>query len=671
MAVGEALSGERERMAKRHLAARAIDSRAVIEAMRETPREEFVPEKLREFAYEDTALPIDEGQTISQPYIVAKMLSLAEPGPGDHALEVGAGSGYAVAVLARLCSDVYAIERHKNLADAARERLARLGYDNVSIFHGDGARGLPEKAPFNVIIVSAGGADIPKALRAQLAIGGRLIIPVGPPDRQVLKRIRRTSETDYEEESFDLVQFVPLIAGETQGGDGPNTGAADVDSNRAIAPAAKAPQTTAALIADAAEPFDDLEELGRLAERFADRRVVMLGECTHGTAEFYEARARITERLVGKHGFTIVAVEADWPDAAAFHRYVRGETQKPDAANAFRRFPRWMWRNHQVYDFLHRLKAMNETKGEGEKAGFYGLDVYSLYASIEAVIDYLDAHDLQAAKTARERYGCLTPWCKNPADYGRMALSGEFEDCEYEVLRVLADMLQWRTDEFAADGDALFDATQNAHIVARAEEYYRAMYYGGAASWNLRDRHMFDTLMRLLGHEGPGAKAVVWAHNSHIGDARATEMGQRREEWNIGQLVREKFGDDAALVGFGSSTGSVAAASDWGGKMEIKTIRPARPGSFEGHCSDTDISRFLLDFTKEDAARARAALSEDMLERAIGVIYRPETEIASHYFDASPARQFDAWIWFNETRHVDAHADEPIEGAPETFPFGV
>ncbi len=657
-------------MTKRHLAARAIENSAVMAAMTATPREEFVPPDLREFAYEDTALPIEAGQTISQPYVVAKMLSLADPEPGDRALEIGAGSGYAAAILSRLCAKVHAIERHEELADSARERLARLGYDNVSVINGDGTRGLPEAAPFDVIVVSAGGEKVPETLRGQLAVGGRLVIPVGARDMQVLKRIRRTGEDEYEEEEdFDYVQFVPLIADAADAGN-----PAGFEIGRSVEPALKPRNDKAALIANAAEPFDDLDGLGRLAERFADRRVVMLGESTHGTAEFYDARARITERLIGKHGFTIVAVEADWPDAAVYNRYIRGEPQKENAADIFKRFPRWMWRNHQVYDFLHRLKAMNETKGAGEKAGFYGLDVYSLYASADAVIGYLEERDPEAAKAARERYSCLSPWCKNPADYGRMALTSGFEDCEEDVLEVLAGMLRRRAPDYAAeasDGDALFDASQNAHIVANAEEYYRAMYYGGAASWNLRDRHMFETLKRLLTREGPEAKAVVWAHNSHIGDARATEMGWRRDEWNIGQLVRENFGDEAALIGFGSSEGEVAAASDWGGKMEIKNIRAARPQSFESHCEAANVPRFLLDFTKSGQDEMRAALSETMLERAIGVIYRPETELASHYFEAAPARQFDAWVWFNDTKAVRAHADEPVQGAPETFPFGV
>ena len=425
------------------------------------------------------------------------------------------------------------------------------------------------------------------------------------------------------------------------------------------------------LMADAAEPFGDLHELCGLVERFSDRKVVMLGEATHGTAEFYQARARITEMLVDRHGFNIVAVEADWPDAAVYDAYVRGLPRPVLPQSVFTRFPTWMWRNGQVADFLDRLKEINATIADPDrKAGFYGLDIYSLGASIEAVLHYLDKVDPQAARVARERYGCLVPWRAEPARYGRMALSRGYAVCEKPVADALTDLLRKRLDYLTKDGEAFFDAEQNARIVAGAEQYYRAIYYGDAASWNLRDQHMFDTLERLLAERGPEAKAVVWAHNSHIGNAAFTEMGQVRGEHNIGQLARQRFGEDAALIGFGTDRGTVAAASDWDGDMEIKRVRPARDDSYEGRSRDTGIAAFLLETGPGQRETVRSELAEPLLERAIGVIYRPETELLSHYFQAELSRQFDAWIWFAETQAVAAR---PVHahGPDETYPFGL
>jgi protein-L-isoaspartate(D-aspartate) O-methyltransferase len=676
-----AYAQERAVMVSRHLRARGIEDPLLLAAVGAVPREAFVPEHLQEFSYEDSALPIEAGQTISQPYIVARMLELAEIKPGDKVLEVGAGSGYAAAVMSRMANKVFAIERHEELAKLARARLKRLGYANVEIIIADGTKGLPEEAPFQAIIVSAGGPHVPEALKHQLAIGGRLIIPIGEFGYQTLMRVRRTGKDSFKEEDFGAVAFVPLIGEE---------GWAEPERERVKEAAAHAePSGFAAglllpakraltiqnrlgrLMAETAEPFGNLHELCDLVERFSDAKVVLLGEATHGTAEFYQARARITEMLVERHGFNIVAVEADWPDAAVYDAYVRGLPRPVLPKSVFTRFPTWMWRNGQVAEFLDRLKEINATIGDPDrKAGFYGLDIYSLGASIEAVLHYLDKVDPEAARVARERYGCLVPWRAEPARYGRMALSRGYAVCEKPVADALTDLLRKRLDYIAKDGEAFFDAEQNARIVAGAEQYYRAIYYGDAASWNLRDQHMFDTLERLLAERRPDAKAVVWAHNSHIGNAAFTEMGQVRGEHNIGQLARQRFGEDAALIGFGTDRGTVAAASDWDGVMEIKRVRPARDDSYEGRSRDTGIAAFLLETGPGQRESVRAELAEPLLERAIGVIYRPETELLSLYFQAELSRQFDAWIWFAETQAVAAR---PVHahGPDETYPFGL
>ena len=671
---------DRAFMVARHLEARGIIDPLVLSAMGEVPREEFVSAPLKEFAYEDSALPIEAGQTISQPYIVARMIELAELRPGDKVLEVGAGSGYAAAVMSRIAGKVSAIERHEELAAQARARLQGLGYDNAEIICADGTKGLPDKAPFDAIIVSAGGPRVPEALKSQLAIGGRLVIPVGRDVHQTLLRVKRLSETDFKEEDFGGVTFVPLIGEEGWAEPGAAKKETKIDAessgfaNGLLIPSQRAKairSTLSHLIAEAAEPFGDLDELTGLAERFAHKHVVLLGEATHGTAEFYDARAALTAKLVKDHGFNIVAVEADWPDAAIYDAYVRGLPRPKVPKSAFTRFPTWMWRNAEVGAFLRRLKDINDARAPDRACGFYGLDVYSLSASIEAVLLYLDKVDPEAARVARERYGCLAPWRAEPVRYGRMSLSRGYALCEKPVTDALLDLLHKRLDYLVKDGEDFFAAEQNARIVAAAEQYYRVMYYGDAESWNLRDQHMFDTLERLMTHRGPDAKAVVWAHNSHVGNAEFTEMGQVRGEHNIGQLARERFGEDAALIGFGTDRGTVAAASDWNGPMEIKRVRPARDDSYEGRSRDANIPAFFLETGPGQKQHIRAELAEPLLERAIGVIYRPETELLSHYFQAELSRQFDAWIWFEETRAVTAYPEAHPHGPDETYPFGL
>ncbi|MGY4326821.1 erythromycin esterase-like protein [Bradyrhizobium sp. LB7.2] len=290
--------------------------------------------------------------------------------------------------------------------------------------------------------------------------------------------------------------------------------------------------------------------------------------------------------------------------------------------------------------------------------------------SIAAILEYLDKVDPEAAAVARERYACLTPWQKEPSTYGRAVLTAGYRKCEKAVVDQCRELLQRRIEYIAENGEDFLDAAQNARLIASAERYYRIMYYGGAESWNLRDTHMFETLGHLLDAHGPQSKAVVWAHNSHIGDARHTEMGAVRDELNIGQLCRERFGGEAALIGFGTHTGTVAAASDWGGDMEIKRVRPSHRDSYERACHDANVPRCLLDLGRDQAVRRR--LLEPRLERFIGVIYRPDTELMSHYANASLPQQFDAFVWFDETSAVTPLGPEHAKaGVPDTYPFGL
>ncbi len=651
----------RARMVDDQIAARGISSPQVLAALRTVKREGYVPSYLGEFAYEDAPLPIEEEQTISQPYIVAYMVEALRLVGGEKVLEVGTGSGYAAAVLAEIAGEVYTVERHEKLARTAAQRLAEDGYDNIHVRHGDGTQGWPEVAPFDAIIVAAGGPEVPAALVNQLAVGGRLVIPVGEEvGLQKLMRVTRRQGGHFEEEELANVRFVPLIGAEGWHEERPKA-----------APVTRKSRATF-LVSECAEPFANIEDanLDALLERIGDARVVLLGEASHGTSEFYRMRARITRELILKKGFDIVAAEADWPDAARIDHYVRNRDVPAADWQAFARFPTWMWRNQDVRSFVDWLHEHNAGLRQNRRVRFAGLDVYGLYNSIDSVLRYLETVDPKTAAVARERYACLAPWHGDPAAYGRATLSGTYRTCEKDVLDMLRDILERRVEDGRAQEEVLFDAVQNAALIANAEAYYRVMYYGARQSWNLRDRHMFQTLTNLLEFHGPSSKAVVWAHNSHVGDARATEMSGRGE-LNLGQLCREHFEDSAYLVGFGTDTGTVAAASHWGGPLEVKQVRPSNEQSYERLCHESEADSFLLALRRPRHPELVEELNKPRLERAIGVIYRPETELASHYFQAVLPKQFDEYVWFDETHAVRPLEVHELAGTPDTYPFGL
>jgi erythromycin esterase-like protein len=432
----------------------------------------------------------------------------------------------------------------------------------------------------------------------------------------------------------------------------------------------------------AAIPLTGDDDYGALLDLIGDAHFVLLGEASHGTHEFYRERARITQRLISQKGFDAVAIEGDWPDAYRVNRYVRGLGEDASAADAlagFRRFPTWMWRNTDVVDFVNWQRAFNDTLADSSRSGFYGMDLYSLHTSIGAVLQYLGKNHPEAALLARERYACFDQFGDDSQVYGLMTGLRGVAGCEDEVIAMLVDLRRHAATTASRGGpihtDDAFDAQQNARLVKNAEAYYRSMYLSDMSSWNLRDRHMVETLDALEGHlgrSGTGPKIVVWAHNSHLGDARATEMGQRRGELNVGQLVREQHRGDSVLVGFTTHTGSVTAASDWDGPGERKRVRPSREDSIEGLMHAAGIERFLLPLRAGDSQLD--ALREPRLERAIGVIYRPHTERQSHYFFAQLADQFDALIHIDTTRAVEPLEPEPEwrdAEAPETYPWGV
>ena len=659
-------------MVDSQIAERGIRSPLVLDAMRTVPREAFLPASLEEFAYEDAPLPIAEQQTISQPYIVALMVDALALEGGEKVLEIGTGSGYAAAVLSRIAGTVYTIERIGQLAERSSAVLAELGYDNVHVLHADGTKGWAEAAPYDAIVVAAGGPEVPESLKAQLKIGGRLVIPVGRDRRyQELVRVIRVAKDDYRTEDIADVRFVPLVGAE---GWSP-------EDRHAVPPAPRqAPKSSderlAEAIAAGCERFESIgsADLQPLLDRIGDARVVLLGEASHGTSEFYRMRDRISRELIEKKGFSFIAIEGDWPDAARIDHYVRHAQYPPSEWTAFARFPVWMWRNREVLHFVNWLRERNAELAPGNRVAFHGLDLYSLYNSIRSVLHYLDNIDPATASVARQRYGCLTPWQADPATYGHATLTGAYKTCEDEVVSMLKELMQKRNAYAEHDGERFLDVMQNARLVANAERYYRTMYYGSRASWNLRDSHMFETLRTLLDFHGPASKAIVWAHNSHIGDARATEMSLRGEH-NIGHLCREAFGNGAYAIGFGTDSGTVAAASNWDEAMEIKIVRPALPDSYERLCHQTRLPHFLLPLRSPATTDAMndviRQLTRPRLERAIGVIYRPETELQSHYFQATLPQQFDEYIWFDETKAVTPLKTEEIEGFPETYPFGL
>jgi erythromycin esterase-like protein/predicted phosphoribosyltransferase len=454
-------------------------------------------------------------------------------------------------------------------------------------------------------------------------------------------------------------------------------------SDRSTEAQSRAEKSLVDAVRAAAHPLaGDAKQYDPLMERIGEARFALLGEASHGTHEFYEVRAEITKRLITERGFTAVAVEADWPDAYRVNRYVRGLSHDIDAVEAltdFRRFPTWMWRNTVVVDFIEWLRAHNGARSAHEaKVGFYGLDLYSLHASMKAVLRYLERVDPEAAKRARERYSCFDHFGEDTQAYGLMTRLNVSKSCEEEVLNQLVELRRRAPDYARRDGrpdeDELFSVEQNARLVKNAEAYYRTMFLEEVSSWNLRDIHMAETLDELvayLGRNGREAKIAVWEHNSHLGDARATDMGQRGE-LNVGELMREKYGDDAVLVGFSTYQGTVTAATDWGSMAERKQVRPALAGSYEALFHAADLKRFLLTWRDNDLLAA--SLRAPRLERAIGVIYRPETERQSHYFHARLPDQFDAVLHFDETRAVkplETSAEWEAGEVPETFPFAM
>jgi len=453
---------------------------------------------------------------------------------------------------------------------------------------------------------------------------------------------------------FWLLLLLPLLGGTVQ----VTTQAGQTDA------------TLPGLIFESSEPFTDIESanLDGLLERIGDSRLVLLGEASHGTAEFYDMRARITRELIEKKDFNIIAAEADWPDASVIDHFVRGSGKPPIIqSRPFGGFPSWMWANHSILNFMRWLKDHNrQFDSAKDTVGFYGLDLYNLYGSIEAVLAYLQDVEPRMAVAARWQYGCLMPWANDPSTYSDYMQDRRHRGCKYEVHSVWRDLLTRHGLYRQLDEERYFNAMQNAQLIITGERYYRIKHHGIDNTWNLRDQSMFDTLLAIMNHRGPKSKTVVWAHNSHLGDARATDMSAAGEI-NLGQRVREAFGNSAYLIGFGTDHGTVAAAKEWGGPMEVMPVPPGHKESYEGLFHKVKADNFLLPLRHPKQAIVRRKLLIGRLQRGIGTTYgpKPESEMKYHYSYASLPLQFDEYIWFDETRAVKPLGRQTVKGVPD------
>ncbi|MBW3625764.1 MAG: erythromycin esterase family protein [Armatimonadetes bacterium] len=442
---------------------------------------------------------------------------------------------------------------------------------------------------------------------------------------------------------------------------------------RLSSPTGSERQEVIRLVQERATPLHSAQDLVPLMDRIGDSQYVLLGEASHGTSEYYVWRSRISRRLIEEKGFDFIAVEGDWPDCYTVNRYVKGYPDSGGSAKEvlqqYHRWPTWMWANQEIVQLAEWLRRHNDGLPEEEKVGFYGLDVYSLWDSLRSIMEYLGKTDQEALKTAAQAYRCFEPYAEDVQQY---ALATRFvsESCEEEVIRLLYDLLNKAQDYKEENREAYFNAEQNALVLKNAEHYYRTMIRGGSESWNIRDRHMVLTLERLMEHHGPESKGIVWEHNTHIGDARYTDMA-RAGMVNVGHLVREAHeGDGVVLVGFGSNRGTVIAGAEWGAQMERMIVPRGREGTWEDlmHQAGAE-NKLLLLKGEEDEELMRQTRGH----RAIGVVYDPMYESYGNYVPTNLAQRYDAFLYIDESHALHPLHLEPLDDheIPETFPTGM
>jgi protein-L-isoaspartate(D-aspartate) O-methyltransferase len=632
---------------------RGISNKLLLEAFQNIPKAFFLSETLPPYFYENVAVEKSTDRAEPRVIVVARMLEELEVKEEESILIIGVDSVYILAALSKIYKKVYAVETTQTYANWALDVLKAIDVTNVHIKTGKLEEGWKAKGPFNAILSTSEFEDIPKVLMEQLNIGARLLAPVGSDWAHVmLEIVERVSETEFVTNALRDNYFIPkptLL---------PEIGTEIYPEKDIIDE-----------IGISSIPFKTIKKfpIDGLLDRIGDARVVLIGEASHGTSEFYAARQEITKALIERKGFNFVCAEADWSDAEQINNYVRNDYKVQDWM-PFARFPEWMWKNKDVLNFVEWLKKYNSK--HQNTIGFYGLDLYGLENSIDLVIKYLEEVSPDLATLAKLRYSCIMPFMSSPALYGKLVTTDKLQSCEAEILKMLFDLLKNKNK--LDHSKAYFYAYQNATVVVDAERYYKAMYYGSAESWNLRDFHMFYTLKSLLSYFGEDSKAIVWAHNSHIGNALATEM-YARGEINIGHLCKEHFGDKSYHIGFGTHTGTVAASHNWGEPMKVMTVNESLENSYENLCHRTNVPNFTLPLREEHSEeKLRELLSTPRLERAIGVVYRPDTERMSHYFKTVLPSQFDEYIWFNKTQAVS-----PIETQTATsklldmHPFGI
>ncbi|HEY8077423.1 MAG TPA: protein-L-isoaspartate(D-aspartate) O-methyltransferase, partial [Labilithrix sp.] len=596
---------ERQRMIEEQLVRRGITDARVLDAFRALPRETFVTDALTELAYQDSPLPIGEGQTISQPYVVALTFQALGLRGDEKVLEIGTGSGYAAALLGLLASEVWTVERIASLAETARARLASVGLANVHVAHADGSLGLPAHAPYDAIAVAASGPRVPQALRDQLAIGGRLVMPVGVEDGQHLVRVTRLGEDEWSEERLIDVTFVPLIGA-----------AAWPERGESRARVRRHDDAECAAIARRnAEPFDGVDlPLRRMLRRIGDARVVVLGGSLDGSEELWRARTRLTWELFAREGFSMLAIEGDWADAARLDDHVHGRLRRGVPMSAFARVPEL--RNTEVARLLDALGRLPE------KPTIQGLDMLGTTAAVAVALERLEEIDTERAAEARRRWSTLSPWRRGVADL----LDGEPDDgVENAIVATLASMLDEHEGASRAEGRLVREAIHHAH--ESADGYYRRLLRGRLDAWTMREEHMFEMLDATLADHGPRARIVVWANDAHVADAEATETGVRGHE-TLGGLCRAKYGRDAWLVGMGAYHGSILASCGWGEPATPMNLLPAAPRSYEALFHDTGLGAFTLAL-RDARGEAREALGAPRLARCVGPVYCPERESAT------------------------------------------
>lgn len=615
---------------------------------------------LQEITNEFPALFEKEMETPGKPIIIepglieiASMLGQINMQPGKKILAIGIDSLSVMLVLSKIYDQVFVVlskaEREKFILKKLKNLQIKTVYVTADIWKTDWL----ENSLFDAILITSEFSEVPNNLKKQLKTGGKLLRAIGKDWKPVIFEIaEKISETEFKEELIREDYFIPKpkILPEILSNGYSDKEIVDEIKVRALS----------------FDPTTDFP-MENLLKRIGNAQIVLLGEASHGTSEFYNTRQEITKGLIEQKGFDFVCAEADWSDAEQINNYVRNKNKQRDWM-PFARFPQWMWRNTEVLHFVEWMKNYNAM--HQNKHGFYGLDLYGLENSINLVIKYLEQENIELANLAKSGYACITPYMSDPAVYGKLVQSKQLKSCEKHVLKMLVDLL--KNKALLNSSPEYFYACQNGAVVVDAERYYKSMFYGGEESWNLRDFHMFYTILSLLSYFGKNKKVVVWAHNSHIGNAVATEM-YSRGEINIGHLCKEYFGNKSYHIGFGTHTGTVAAAHNWGDQMEVMPVKESRYDSYENLCFQANIPAFTLPLRPKDSGKKlKEMLSTPKLERAIGVIYRPKTELSSHYFHAVLPAQFDEYVFFKSSKAITPIA---VASAPEKLlpnhPFGI